>query len=116
MLKRMLLLAVLLISLGSTMSLAVNHWYYAGTTKDGTSYYIDNATVQKYGTNAYVWVKIVTNEGSEVWGHILVSRYAKTYTITELRGDGGEQKLDPHEEFRPILPNSPIEKIVDLIW
>ena len=115
MLKRMLLLAVLLISLGSTMSLAANHWYYAGT-KGGISYYIDNDTVQKYGTNAYVWVKIVTNEGSEVWGHILVSRYAKAYTITELRGYGGEQKLDPHEEFRPILPNSPIEKIVDLIW
>ena len=115
MLKRILLLAVLLISLGSTMSLAANHLYYMGTI-DGTSYYIDQDTVQKYGTNAYVWVKIVTNEGSEVWGHILVSRYAKAYTITELRGYGGEQKLDPHEEFRPILPNSPIEKIVDLIW
>ena len=115
MLKRTLLLAVLLISLGSTMSLATNHLYYMGTI-DGTSYYIDQDTVLKYGTNAYVWVKIVTNEGSEVWGHILVSRYAKAYTITELRGHGGEQKLDPHEEFRPILPNSPIEKIVDLIW
>ena len=115
MLKRMVVLAVLLISLGSTMSLAANHWYYVGTN-GGISFYIDNATVLKYGTNAYVWVKIVTNEGSEVWGHILVSRYAKAYTITELRGYGGEQKLDPHEEFRPILPNSPIEKIVELIW
>ena len=115
MLKRVLLLAVLLISLGSATSLAANHLSYMGTI-GGTSYYIDKDTVQKYGTNAYVWVKIVTNEGSEVWGHILVSRYGKAYTITELRGDGGEQKLDPHEEFRPILPNSPIEKIVKLIW
>lgn len=115
MLKRILLLAVLLISLGSTMSLAANHLYYMGTI-DGTSYYIDQDTVQKFGTNAYVWVKIVTNEGSEVWGHILVSRYGIAYTITEIRGDGGEQKLDPLEEFRPIVPNSPIEKIVELIW
>lgn len=115
MLKRVLLLPVLLIFLGSVTSLAANHLYYMGTI-DGTSYYIDKDTVQKYGTNAYVWVKIVTNEDSEVWGHILVSRYGKAYTITELRGDGGEQKLDPHEEFRPMLPNSPIEKIVNLIW
>ena len=115
MLKRILLLAVLLISLGSTMSLAANHLYYMGTI-DGTLYYIDQDTVQKFGTNAYVWVKIVTNEGSEVWGHILVSRYGKAYTITEIRGDSGEQKLDPHKEFRPIVPNSPIEKIVELIW
>ena len=116
MLKRRLLLAVLLISLGSTMSLAVNHWYYAGTTKDGTSYYIDNATVQKNDKNAYVWVKIVDNQGSEVWGHILVSRYGKSYTITELRGRGWSRKLDPYKELQPIAPNSPIEKIVDLIW
>ncbi len=115
MLKRVLLLAVLLLSLGSVTSLAANHLYHMGTI-EGTSYYIDKDTIQKYGTNAYVWVKVVTNEGSEVWGHILVSRYAKAYTITELRGDGGEQKLDPHEEFRPMLPNSPIEKIVELIW
>ncbi|WP_127160689.1 hypothetical protein [Veillonella sp. VA137] len=115
MLKRVLLLAVLLISLGSATSLSASHLSYMGTI-DGTSYYIDKDTVQKYGKNAYVWVKIVTKEGSEVWGHILVSRYGKAYTITELRGDGGEQKLDPHEEFRPILPNSPIEKIVELIW
>ena len=115
MLKRVLLLAVLLISLGSATSLAADHLYHMGTI-DGTSYYIDKDTVQKYGTNAYVWVKIVTNEGSEVWGHILVSRYEKAYTIIEIRGNGGEQKLDSHEEFRPILPNTPIEKIVELIW
>ena len=114
MLKRVLLLVALVISLGSTMSLAANHLYYMGTI-DGTLYYIDQDTVQKFGTNAYVWVKIVTNEGSEVWGHILVSRYGKAYTITEIRGDSGEQKLDPLEEFRPIVPNSPIEKIVELI-
>ncbi|WP_127009670.1 hypothetical protein [Veillonella sp. CHU110] len=87
MLKRTLLLAVLLISLGSTMSLATNHLYYMGTI-DGTSYYIDQDTVQKNDKNAYVWVKIVDNQGSEVWGHILVSRYGKSYTITELRGRG----------------------------
>ena len=115
MLKRVLLLVALLISLGSATSFAASNLYYMGTI-GGISYYIDKDTVQKYGTNAYVWVKVVTNEGSEVWGHILVSRYAKAYTITELRGDGGEQKLDPHEEFRPMLPNSPIEKIVELIW
>ena len=115
MLKRVLLLVALVISLGSATSLAANHLYHMGKI-DGTLYYIDKDTVQKYGTNAYVWVKIVTDEGSEVWGHILVSRYGKAYTITEIRGNGGEQKLDPHKEFRPMVPNAPIEKIVNLIW
>ena len=115
MLKRTLLLAVLLISLGSTMSLATNHLYYMGTI-DGTSYYIDQDTVQKFGTNAYVWVKIVNNLGHEAWGHTLVSRYGKTFTVTEVRGPGGSLKAKPDIEVLPIVPNTPIEKIVDLIW
>ena len=116
MLKRILLLAMLLISLGSTMSWAANHWYYVGTTKDGISYYIDNATVQKNDKNAYVWVKIVDNQGSEIWWHILISRYGKAYTITEVRGRGWSQKLAPHKELQPVVPYTPIEKVVDLIW
>lgn len=115
MLKRMLLLAVLLISLGSTMSLAANHWYYVGTN-GGVSYYIDNDTVQKNDKAAYVWVKIVNNLGHEAWGHTLVSRYGKTFTVTEVRGPGGSLKAKPDIEVLPIVPNTPIEKIVDLIW
>lgn len=116
MLKRVLLLAVLLISLGSAVSLAANHWYYVGTTKDGTSYYIDNDTVQKNDKAAYVWVKMVNNLGHEAWGHTLVSRYGKTFTVTEVRGPGGSLKAKPDIEVLPIVPNTPIEKIVDLIW
>ena len=115
MLKRIVILAMLLISLGSAMSLAANDLYYVGNMNE-VSWYIDNDTVQKFGDNAYVWVKMVDNQGSEVWGHFLVSHYAKAYTITEQRGPGWARKLDPHKEFRPFLPNSPIEKIVDLIW
>ena len=112
----MLLLAVLLISLGSTMSLAANHWYYAGTTKDGTSYYIDNDTVQKDDKNAYVWTKMADSRGREVWGHVLISRYGKTFTVTEVRGPAGIRKADQYTKIHPIVPNSPIEKIIDLIW
>ena len=115
MLKRILLLAVLLISLGSTMSLAANHLYYMGTI-DRTSYYIDQDTVQKDDKNAYVWTKMVDSRGREVWGHVLISRYDKTFTVTEIRGPGWNSKADSHTEGLAIVPNSPIEKIVELIW
>ena len=116
MLKRMLLLAVLLISLGSTMSWAANHWYYVGTTKDGTSYYIDNGTVQKNDKNAYVWVKMSDSRNGVILAHILVSRYDKIFTTTEFRGPGWRKKVNPYTEITPIVPNAPIEKIVNLIW
>ena len=115
MLKRILLLAVLLVSLGSSISLATNHWYYVGT-KGGISYYIDNDTVQKDDKNAYVWIKMADSGGREVWGHVLISRYGKTFTVTELRGPAGSRKADSYTKIHPIVPNSPIEKIVELIW
>lgn len=115
MLKRILLLAVLLVSLGSSMSLATNHWYYVGT-QGGISYYIDNDTVQKDDKSAYVWTKMIDSRGREVWGHVLISRYGKTFTVTEVRGPAGSRKADQYTKIQPIVPNSPIEKIVDLIW
>ena len=115
MLKRIVLLAVLLISLGSTMSWAANHWYYVGT-KGGVSFYIDNDTVQKNDKNAYVWVKMANSRGGEIWAHILVSRYDKIFTATELRGPGWRKKVNPYTGIIPIVPNAPIEKIVELIW
>lgn len=115
MLNRILLLAVLLISLGSMMSLAASHWYYV-ETKGGVSYYIDNGTVQKNDKNAYVWVKLSDNRGGEIWAHVLVSRYGKIFTATELRGPGWRQKVNPYTGIIPIMPNAPIEKIVNLIW
>lgn len=110
-----MLLAVLLVSLGSSISLATNHWYYV-ETKGGISYYIDNDTVQKNDKNAYVWVKMDDNHGDEVWAHILVSRYDKIFTATEVRGPGWRQKVNPYTGIIPIMPNAPIEKIVELIW
>ena len=115
MLKRILLLAVLLISLGSTMSLAANHWYYVGTN-GGISFYIDNGTVRKNDKAAYVWVKMRNSRGNEIWAHFIFSHYDKTYTLTEERIGGRSRKVNPKTAIRPIIPNSPIEKIVDLIW
>ena len=115
MLKRVLVLVALLISLGSATSLAASNLYYMGTI-GGISYYIDKDTVQKYGTNAYVWVKMADSGGREVWGHVLISRYGKTFTVTELRGPAGSRKADSYTKIHPIVPNSPIEKIVNLIW
>ena len=120
MLKRILLLAVLLISLGSTMSLAANHWYYVGTN-GGVSFYIDNGTVQKNDKAAYVWVKMRNSRGHEIWAHeiwahFIFSRYDKTYTLTEERIGGRSRKVNPKTAIRPIIPNTPIEKILNLIW
>ena len=115
MVKRIVLLAMLLILLGSTMSLAANNWYYVGNAQ-GLEWYIDNATVEKNDKTAYVWIKMRNSRGNEVWGHILVSRYGKTFTVTETRGAGWSRKANPYTEIRPIVPNSPIEKIVDFIW
>lgn len=115
MLKRALLLIALLILLGSTMSFATNDWYYVGNAK-GLAWYIDNTTVEKDDKTAYLWVKMRNSYGSELWAHVMVSRYGKTFTVTEERGRGWSRKLNPYTEIRPIVPGAPIEKIVDLIW
>ena len=115
MLKRVLLLAVLLISLGSTMSLAANHWYYVGMM-NGAAAYIDNSTVQKDDRVAYIWLRGNNANGKEIVGHILVDRYGKRYMLIEGIVDGVLTPMGQFAKFDSIPPDSIIEKVVDLIW
>ncbi len=115
MLKRMVVLATLLILWGSTVSFASDNWYYVGMM-DGAAAYIDNSTVQKDDKVAYIWLRGNNGNGQEIIGHILIDRYGKRYMLIEGIVDGVLTPMGQFARFDSILPGSTIEKVVDLIW
>ena len=115
MLKRMGVLAILLILWGSTVSFASDNWYYVGMM-NGAAAYIDNSTVQKDDRVAYIWLRGNNANGKEIVRHILVDRYGKRYMLIEGIVDGVLTPMGQFAKFDSIPPDSIIEKVVDLIW
>lgn len=108
-------LAILLLLWGSTVSFASGNWYYVGMI-NGAPEYIDNSTVQKNDRTAYIWLRGKSVNGHEMLGHILIDRYKKRFILIEGYVDGELTPMGQVAKFEPILPGSPMEKIVDLIW
>ncbi|MBP9624266.1 MAG: hypothetical protein KBD95_01065 [Veillonella sp.] len=111
-----LLLAMSVVAPGFAAS-----WYQFYGDEYGKAIYVDNASVEKTSDYAAVWTKIVDPDGSVMIGRVFLVHSKRVFTLmeyTQYAPNGyilNKYKM-PYPVWRPIQPDSNMEKLYYAIW
>ena len=122
MMRKIMIALFLLFSCSIMPVLAVN-WYYVGTNSSGRAFYIDNSSVIKNKTDAIVWYKIVSPNGTSTLFQAYMTRTYPSVTLLAFVNYNTSGKVSnsgtvPNyaQKKMPIPPGSISDSIWHLIW
>lgn len=116
----MAILVVLLTVGGFQVSFA-SDWYYAGASKQGDTWFIDNSSVVKTSERAIVWVRVREKDGIVSKYEIEFVRYPRTYhfrrvILYDRAGNLIETCNFDDNDYSSIGPDTMGEAVHELIW